>query len=476
MVSLLILVPFFTLVILNFLFKYPGRRIAFWLGLLFSLAQVELSLLPGSHFWSDKAFVLNDVFKFIFLVDNLTRLMLLSIGVVMAVGFIVSRHIVEDESKRSDLFNLFFILLIGLNGVVLTKDIFSLYVFIEVASITSFILIAFDKDIHALEAAFKYIMLSVLASVLMLSGVGLLILTCGTTDFSGIHSVLAVSSNNFTVFAVGLFLCGLFIKSGLVPFHTWLPDAYSSAPAHVSILLGGIITKTAGVYALIRVVVTIFGFHDSMKLVLLFIGAFSVILGALAALTQSDFKRMLAYSSISQVGYIILGLGSGTPLGLAGAALHLFNHSIFKSLLFVNAAAVEKQTGTRNIDKMSGLAQRMPITGITSVLASLSAAGLPPLAGFWSKLIIIIALWSAGFRFYALIGALAGILTLAYFLSLQRRAFFGEVPKELAGVKEAKAGLLIPSIALAGVIILVGILTPFILKDIILPLGDILGG
>jgi len=475
-VSLFILAPLLAIFALNFMFRRLGRFAAFWVGLLFSLAQIELVLLPRLPFWTNSNFILNDVFRFSLGVDNFTKLILLSSGVVLAVVFVITKALIDDEAKRFDFFNLLFIIMIGINGVALTKDLFSLYVFIEVTSITSFILIAFDRNMHAFEAAFKYIMLSALASVLMLSGMSLLLLVCGATGFSAVAQSLAASPNNFTVFAVGLFLCGLFIKSGLAPFHTWLPDSYSSAPAPVSVLLAGIVTKTAGVYALMRVVVSIFGFSPSMKLVLLFVGAFSAVLGALAALTQSDIKRMLAYSSISQVGYIVLGLGSGSALGVAGAALHLFNHSVFKSLLFVNAAAVETQSGTRDLDKMSGLAQKMPYTGITSCLASLSAAGLPPLAGFWSKLMIIMALWGAGFRMYSVIAAATGVLTLAYFLSLQRRAFFGEVSEKHLGVKEAGLGLVLPSVVLGALVVLTGVLTPFILKSVILPLGNILGG
>jgi multicomponent Na+:H+ antiporter subunit D len=201
-----------------------------------------------------------------------------------------------------------------------------------------------------------------------------------------------------------------------------------------------------------------------------------VVLGALAALTQSDFKRMLSYSSISQVGYIVLGLGSGTALGLAGAILHIFNHSVFKSLLFVNSASLEKQAGTRDIDKLGGLAKQMPLTGLTSVIASLSCAGIPPLAGFWSKLIIIIALWLAGYRLYAVIAVLGSVLTLAYFLSLQRRAFFGKVNEELRNIREAGFGLSFPAAILAIIILGAGLTLPLVLNKFVLGLSRLLGG
>jgi multicomponent Na+:H+ antiporter subunit D len=219
----------------------------------------------------------------------------------------------------------------------------------------------------------------------------------------------------------------------------------------------------------------VFVFDDPIKYILLTIGAISIVLGALAALGQSDFKRMLAYSSISQVGYIVIGLGSGTPLGIFGAVFHLLNHSVFKTLLFVNATAVETQTGTRDMDKMSGLASNMQVTGITSVLACLSAAGVPPLSGFWSKLIIILSLWMSGYYVFAVIAILASVLTLAYFLSMQRRVFWGKINAEFANIKEAGIGLIIPSVALAAIMVMIGVFFPFFMNRFILPGGNILG-
>jgi multicomponent Na+:H+ antiporter subunit D len=172
---------------------------------------------------------------------------------------------------------------------------------------------------------------------------------------------------------------------------------------------------------------------------------------------------MLAYSSISQVGYIIIGAACATPLGLLGAFLHFFNHATFKSLLFVNSAAVEMQTGTRNLDKLQGLASKMKITGGTSAVGFLSTAGIPPLSGFWSKVIIIVALWQVGYYSYAVIALLASILTLAYFLILQRKVFFGKPSADTENIKEANIGISFSALLLATIIIAVGIGFPFVL-------------
>jgi multicomponent Na+:H+ antiporter subunit D len=183
---------------------------------------------------------------------------------------------------------------------------------------------------------------------------------------------------------------------------------------------------------------------------------------------------MLAYSSISQVGYMVLGLGAGTVLGVAGAIFHLFNHATFKSLLFVNAAAVEQQTGTRDMNRMGGLAEKMPVTGWTSVIAFLSTAGIPPLAGFWSKLIIIVALWQAGHIVYAGLAVLASLLTLAYFLSMQRRVFFGKLAAGFENLKEANAWILIPACALALITLGIGIAIPWLFETFLLPIRSLL--
>jgi multicomponent Na+:H+ antiporter subunit D len=208
-------------------------------------------------------------------------------------------------------------------------------------------------------------------------------------------------------------------------------------------------------------VYSVFGFTLPVQKLLLFVGALSVVVGAIATLTQEDFKRMLAYSSISQVGYIVLGLGAASPLGIAAAAFHFFNHAVFKSLLFVNSATVEKQAGTRDMNKLVGLAQKMPVTGTTSALAALSISGVPPLAGFWSKLFIIIALWGAGHYNYAMIAVLASLLTLAYMLIMQRKVFFGRISEHLFPIKEGNWNLVASSIILAAITVGVGILFPF---------------
>ncbi len=475
MLSLFILVPLFILLVINLPSKALMQRLIFWVGCLFCLFQIASVIFMQQSFWQTNILVLSRYLRFDLAMDNLSRLMLLCIGLTVLVSFMVGRYLISEPHQRFNFSNLLFAILIGMNGVVLSKDIFSLYVFLEVTAVTSFILIVLYKRRDSLEAAFKYIILSSVATVLMLASIAMIVLVVGSTSFEAIKSaLLGMGHSRLITVAIGVFLCGLFIKGGLVPFHGWLADAYASAPAPVSILLAGIVTKTVGVYIIMRLALSVFVLDKQIGAVLMFIGTLSILVGAFEALGQNDFKRMLAYSSISQVGYIVLGLGCATPLGVAAAAFHLFNHSVFKSLLFVNAASVEHSTGTHNMDKVGGLASKMPFTGLTSIIGSLSVAGVPPLSGFWSKLIIIIALFSSGHVIYASIAIMASVLTLGYMLSMQRRMFFGNLLQGLENIKESGLGLAIPAALLAVIVAGVGVFFPYVLNTFILPVGNIL--
>lgn len=478
MLSSLVVFPFISIMLLNLPFTKNLHRVAFVWALVLFIGQAILAcFLPFRkvfHFFNTPGYL----FQFSFTIDSLSILMLLCIGIVSAATLCVGAQLIKEEKRKFNFINLLLFAFIGMNGVVLVNDIFSLYIFIEITAVSSYILIAFDKDLKALSAVFKYIVLSITASVLMLLAIALLLIIAADTNFTVISQTLRVwPQHNFSIiFAMGLFLCGLFIKAGVIPFHGWLPDTYTHAPAFTSVFLAGIATKVLGVYTLIRVVASVFSADTSIDSILLLLGAISIILGALMALGQNDFKRMLSYSSISQVGYIILGLGAGTRLGLAACAFHLFNHAIFKTLLFVNSAALESRLGTRDMQRMGGLSKNMPITGLTSVLGSLSCAGLPPLAGFWSKLMIVIALWLSGHYIYASIAVVAGVLTLGYFLSMQRLVFFGKPRLDLAEIKEAALGFSFMQILLAAITVGVGLLFPLILNNFILPIGTMLRG
>ncbi len=474
MLSLFILIPLFIVMIMHTLFRNSMKRVAFMSGLFLTALQVFLVLTPAKELMESSSYFLGYLFKFELSLDNLSQVLLLSIGLVSFVTILVSRSFIRDEDERFNFISLLLLAVSGMNAAVMVRDIFSLYVFLEVAAVASFIIIAFNKTNEAFEGAFKYLIFSATATVFMLSGIALLVLICGSTSFSVISSILRNTDHDILInIAMALFIIGVLIKSGLMPFHGWLPDTYTAAPAYGSLFLAGIVTKVVGVYSLLRVGGSVFAMPASLKMIFMFLGAFSIVVAAIAALEQDDLKRMLSYSSISQVGYIILGFGCATPLGVCGAILHLFNHAVFKSLLFVNSASLELETGTTDMKKMGGLAKNMPFTGITSLLGSLSVAGMPPLSGFWSKLIIIMALWMSGHYIYALIAVLASLVTLAYMLSMQRRVFWGNPLKEWEKVKDSDFSIILASLILASVIVIMGIFFPFMFNTFIFPLPNI---
>ena len=474
MLSPLLLTPILAIMILNLPFRSITKRISFELGLLLSAGQILAVILSALGLF-DKSDVWTRFFMFGLHCDNLTLVLLLSIGIVVFTTILVGWQTIKGDKQRFGFVNLVLVAMVGMNGTVMLSDLFSLYVFIEITAVSSFILIASQRDLNALEGTFKYIIMSATATIMMLLSISILLLVSGDTSFASVGDAVRQSGGNpLVMFAIGIFMCGLLIKGGLVPFHGWLPAAYSAAPAAVSVLLAGIATKASGIYALIRLTTSVFAGNESINHVLLIAGTVSILVGAFAALGQGDFKRMLAYSSISQVGYIILGLGCGTNLGIVGAVFHLFNHSIFKSLLFVNSAAVEQQSGTTDMNKLGGLGAKMPVTSVTSLIAFLSTAGVPPMAGFWSKLIIVIALWQNGLHTYAVIAVLASILTLAYLLLMQRKVFFGILANGLQNVREAGFGIVLPSSILAAITIGVGLVFPWIFNGIVMPISSFL--
>ncbi|MFA6549500.1 MAG: proton-conducting transporter membrane subunit [Candidatus Margulisiibacteriota bacterium] len=393
-----------------------------------------------------------------FVFNNLAYFIMLIVVLVSGCSLMAARATMLDKRERFNFYCLMFMALIGLGGIIFTADIFTLYLFIEVTALASFVMITQGRNARAYEGTFKYLLLSVIASVFMLTGVALTLLFAHGTSFIEIRSAaLAGNANFLPTAALAFFVAGLFIKGGVVPFHGWVPDAYSSAPKAVSVFLAGIVTKVSGIYVLMRLLTLVLPATPKLNLIFLVFGTLSIFVGALAAIGQKEIRRMLAYSSISQVGYIVLALGVGTQVGIVAAVFHFFNHAVMKSQLFLNAAALEEATGTGDMDKMGGLMQKMPVTGITSIIASLSVAGIPPLSGFWSKLLIVMALWLSGQYVFAFLAVLASLITLGYFLMFQRKVFFMAPTENIDRVKEVGFELLFPTLLLCALTVIIGV-------------------
>jgi multicomponent Na+:H+ antiporter subunit D len=355
-----------------------------------------------------------------FVMDYLASFMLIVISMIALVVLIFSFYYMNHYTDLWKYYTLFMLMLAGMNGFVLTCDFFNLFIFMEIALIAAYTLVGFGCEAEELEAAFKYAVIGSLTSLFILLAIGILYALTSTLNMADIGRNITTNNGLISYFVFGLLLAGFGLKAALVPFHAWLPDAHSSAPAPVSAMLSGVLIKTLGVYALIRVFFHVFPISTAILNVFLILGAITILVGVLVARLQFDFKRLLAYSSISQIGYIILGLGLGTPLGILGAIFHLFNHGLMKSLLFLNAGSIEYSLGTRDLREIAGANKQLKPTVVTSMIASLSISGIPPFNGFFSKLIIIIAAIQAKQPVYALVAALGSVLTLALFLKVQK--------------------------------------------------------
>ena len=369
--------------------------------------------------------------------DGLTGFMLLVVSLVVFLACVYSISYMRSYTDTWKFYCLFMYMLAGMNGVIISGDLYNLYVFLEVASIAGYALVAFGVRLEDLEASFKYTIMGALASIFILLGIALLYSYASTLNMADLALVLSGGQKGLLIsFVSVLFLAGFGLKAALVPFHAWLPDAHSSAPSPVSAVLSGVFIKTLGIYALARVFFCVLGVSQKVLLVMMITGLLSMVIGAFLAIAQNDIKRMFAYSSISQVGYIIFALGIGTPLALLGGVFHLVNHTLFKSLLFLNAGAIEQATGTRDLKKLGGLNSKLPITGSTALIGSMSISGIPPLGGFWSKLIIILAAVQAGYFGFAVVAVLVSVVTLVYYLKFQTFAFFGPMDAAREKVRE----------------------------------------
>ncbi len=395
--------------------------------------------------------------------DGLSGLMLVIINFIGLMSSIFSvRYIEKLYTSKLRYYGLFLLTIAGLNGLVLSGDIFSIYVFLELASIASYALVGFGNEAEELEASFKYLVMGTVASFFILLGIALLYGATGTLNLAGIATAIYTQgvTGPFKI-AFILLISGFFIKAASIPFHSWLPDAHSTAPASISAILSGVVVKITGIYCIIRIVYNVFGVSPLISHILLYIGLISIILAGIMAFMQTNLKRTLAYSTISQLGYVFFALGIGTPLAIFGAMFQLFNHAMFKPMLFLNAGSVDYETDEKDINKLGKLADKMPVTSTSTLIGSLSISGVPPFNGFWSKLIIIIAAIQANLIGPAVWAILGSILTLSYYSKILRYGFFGKGnkfnEKKWKDFKEVPAFMLVPVITLTIMCIIGGI-------------------
>jgi multicomponent Na+:H+ antiporter subunit D len=457
----------------NLLVTKLNKKAADWIALLVTggLAAMAVRLIFEAPF-SYRVGGFPPPWGILLVSDGLSTLMLVIINAVSLLAIIYSIKYMTTYTAKPKYYSLFLLMLAGMNGVVITGDLFNIFVFLEVASLASYALVGFGCEHEELEASFKYLILGEVASTAILFGIAFLYSMTGTLNMPDMaRQIEIIGINKAVAFVIAIFIMGFGLKASMVPFHAWLPDAHPSAPAPISAMLSGVLIKAIGVYAIARFMFDVIGPNAMVSSILMFLGALSMVVGVFLAVGQSDFKRMLAYHSISQMGYVTIGLGLGlnpnvppliAAMGLFGGLYHLVNHAVFKSLLFLCSGSFEYRTGTRNRYEMGGLIRKMPVTSVACSIASLSISGVPPFNGFWSKLIIIVAFIQAGYYVYGAIAVLVAFMTLLSFIKLQRFVIFGQLPARFAGVKEAPFAMTLPLVILAILCVALGVAYPFI--------------
>ncbi len=364
--------------------------------------------------------------------DRLTAYLLVIITGLAAVICLGARQSLESEiaADRLYLFYTAFLLnLTGLLGVLMTGDAFNLFVFIEIASLSSYALISTSHDRRSLYAAYKYLILGTVGASFILIAVGLLYAVTGTLNIYDLSQRLQGIENTGTVTtALVFFTIGIALKAAIFPLHLWLPDAYGYSPSIISTFLAGTSTKVF-IYVLIRFLFSLFGVEFSfnqtgMQHLLMFMAAAGILYGSIQAVQQDSIKRLLAFSSIAQIGYMVLAVSMATTAGLAAGLIHVFNHAIIKASLFLCVANIVLYTGTDSLKQLAGVGQRMPLTMALFVVGGLSLIGVPLTAGFISKWFLIKAAIDSGYWLLVALIVVSSILAVVYIWKIVETAYF----------------------------------------------------
>lgn len=385
-------------------------------------------------------------------IDTLNALVLLVVATIGAVVTPFAGPSARKEIPRrlqSLFYCLFLLTYTGLLGITATGDIFNMFVFLEISSLSSYALIALGRDRRALTASYQYLIMGTIGATFFLIGVGLLYSLTGTLNIADLAERLpALEEVRVMHTAFAFLVAGVALKLALFPLHLWLPNAYTYAPSAVSAFIAATATKVA-VYVMIRVLYTVFGVEFSLgemplQPILLTLAIIGVITTSLMAINQLDAKRLLAYSSVAQLGYMAIGIAFGTTLGLTAAITHVFNHALMKGALFLALGAVAYRIGSTRIHEMAGLAKVMPWTILAFAIGGLSLIGVPLTAGFISKWYLISAALEQGWWWLAVIILLTSLLAVMYVWKVIEVAWFRDLPESHADVREAPLSLLIP--------------------------------
>ncbi|MBT8434515.1 MAG: monovalent cation/H+ antiporter subunit D family protein [Gammaproteobacteria bacterium] len=385
-------------------------------------------------------------------VDKLNAYLLLIVTSISTVVLLAAHTSIEKEipQDRHTLFYVLYLLsLAGLLGVVITGDAFNVFVFLEISSLAAYSLIALGKDRRALWAAYQYLIMGTIGATFILIGIGLMYQMTGTLNMDDLSRRLPEVAQTRTVFtAFAFIIVGVCLKVALFPLHRWLPNAYAYAPSVVTAVLAATSTKVA-VYLLIRFTFTVFGLSFSfstvpLQIIFVVLGLLGIFVASTTAIFQKNVKHLFAYSSVAQIGYMIVGFSISTTTGLMATLLHLFNHALMKGALFLALGAVMYRIGGVQLSQFQGLGRQMPFTMAAIVVGGLSLIGVPLTVGFVSKWYLVLAALENGWWPVAVLVLLGSLLAIVYVWRIVEAAYFNEPPAGRESVEEAPLGFLIP--------------------------------
>ena len=417
-------------------------------------------------------------------IDELGAFILVLVTTIGAVVMPYARQSVKAEIPADRIYLFYAMMLLclaGLLGIVVTGDAFNLFVFLEISSLSSYVLISLGRDRRALTASYRYLIMGTLGATFYVIGIGMLYMMTGTLNMLDLAGLVpAVADTRTVLVALAFLTVGISLKLALFPLHAWLPNAYSFAPSVVTAFIAATATKVA-VYILIRIYFVIFGgampLHNlPVREIMMTLAVIGMFAASLVAIWQHDVKRMLAYSSVAQVGYMILGISFASIDGLAGGIVHMFNHALMKGALFMALGAMVLRVGSSHVDALAGIGRRMPLTTAAFVVAGLSLIGVPATVGFVSKFALVQAALSAGTWPVAVLILLSSLLAVAYVWRVVEIAYFKPAPVGAPPIKEAPWSMLVPTWVLALACVWFGVFGKTTLDIATFAAASLLGG
>ncbi|MEF3280799.1 MAG: NADH-quinone oxidoreductase subunit L [Elusimicrobiota bacterium] len=390
-----------------------------------------------------------------FRVDAISAFILVSVSIF---SLLISIYGISTPNRGSS--KIFYFLLLmtqaAAAGSATSDNMLSMLFFWESMVILLYLYIFISgNSTQTRQTALKTFLINGISDIAMMIGIIIVGYITDTFSMSEINSNRLILSGWGTI-AYVMLLIGALTKAGAFPFHTWIPDAALNSNAAFMAFVPAAVDKLLGIYFFARISLYLYQLNTIMQIILMTIGALTIIIAVMMALIQTDYKRLLSYHAVSQTGYMVLGIGTLNPIGIVGGLFHMINHAIYKSCLFMTAGAVEKQTGTTELSKLGGLFSKMPVTAISYLIAAAAISGIAPLNGFFSKELVYKGALLSGYNIFFYAAEIGSILTLASFLKLGHSVFFGKLPENLKDTKEAPYSMIISMIALSALCIIFG--------------------